>query len=100
VVDGWLELAVEDDGTGLDPAQLAAMFEPFNRLGAERSGIEGTGIGLVITRRLVELMGGELRVQSAPGAGSRFVVRLRRTGTAAAAMADTDPGQGERHGAV
>jgi signal transduction histidine kinase len=82
--DGWLELAIVDTGPGLDAGQIAALFEPFNRLGMERSGVEGTGIGLVITRRLVELMGGGLDVQSRPGTGSRFAVRLRVGGRGAA----------------
>ena len=82
--DGWLELAVVDTGPGLDAGQIAALFEPFNRLGMERSGVDGTGIGLVITRRLVELMGGGLDVQSRPGLGSRFAVRLRLGGREAA----------------
>jgi CheY-like chemotaxis protein len=58
--------------------QLGALFEPFNRLGAELTGVEGTGIGLVIAKRLLELMGGAIEVQSTPGVGSVFTVTLRR----------------------
>jgi PAS domain S-box-containing protein len=73
-----VRLHVRDSGVGLTSAQLASLFEPFNRLGAERSNVEGTGIGLVITKRLLELMGGALEVQSTPGAGSVFTAVLRR----------------------
>jgi PAS domain S-box-containing protein len=72
-------IAVEDTGPGLDAQQLASLFEPFNRLGAERGPVEGTGIGLVISKRLAELMGGELRASSQLGVGSRFELRLPRS---------------------
>jgi PAS domain S-box-containing protein len=74
--DGQVEIDVTDTGLGMDAQQLAHLFEPFNRLGREASGVEGTGIGLVIARRLAELMGGSLHVRSAPGAGSCFTLRL------------------------
>jgi PAS domain S-box-containing protein len=71
-----LALQVADTGIGMTERQLASLFEPFNRLGAESGGVEGTGIGLVITRRLVELMGGTLEVSSRAGEGSCFTVKL------------------------
>jgi PAS domain S-box-containing protein len=74
--DGAVELAVADTGRGFTEAQLGRLFEPFNRLGAERGPVEGTGIGLVITRRLIELMGGSLHVETNAGVGSVFTVRL------------------------
>ncbi|MBA3591496.1 MAG: PAS domain S-box protein [Methylibium sp.] len=74
-----VRLTVSDTGIGLSQAQQAQLFEPFNRLGAERSGIEGTGLGLAITRRLVELMNGSIAVHSAPGRGSSFAVTLPRS---------------------
>ncbi len=74
--DGLLGLEVEDTGIGMTPGQQAHLFESFNRLGAERSGIEGTGIGLVIVHRLVDLMHGRIDVHSQAGAGSRFTVWL------------------------
>jgi PAS domain S-box-containing protein len=73
---GWCVLAVRDSGRGLSPAQLEALFEPFNRLGVEQEGIEGTGIGLSIARQLVTHMGGRIEVRSSPGAGSVFEVWL------------------------
>lgn len=80
------DLAVHDNGRGLSPEQRKRLFEPFNRLGAEREGIPGTGIGLSIVQQLVNGMGGELSVDSELGAGSRFVVRLP---AAAAHVPDT-----------
>jgi PAS domain S-box-containing protein len=73
---GTLRVEVADTGPGLSTEQIDHLFEPFNRLGAERSPVQGTGIGLVITRRLVHLMGGRLQVESHAGAGSRFSVLL------------------------
>ncbi|MBN8510549.1 MAG: PAS domain-containing protein, partial [Burkholderiales bacterium] len=74
--DDTVRLVVADNGRGMDEAQLRQAFEPFNRLGREHEGIEGTGIGLPIVRALVERMGGRLEVTSTPGAGSRFEVFL------------------------
>ncbi|GMV57058.1 MAG: hypothetical protein AMXMBFR72_01780 [Betaproteobacteria bacterium] len=74
--DGWIEIAVADTGRGFTEEQLGQMFQPFNRLGAEGGPVDGTGIGLVITKRLVELMGGVLRVRTTAGTGSVFTVRL------------------------
>jgi PAS domain S-box-containing protein len=73
---GRVAIHIRDTGQGMSAEQLGHLFEPFNRLGAERTQIEGTGIGLLITRNLVELMGGELRVQSELGMGSCFSVLL------------------------
>ncbi len=69
-------LSVSDTGRGLTPYQLKHLFEPFNRLGAEREDIEGTGIGLTIVKALVGGMGGRIAVSSHPGVGSRFDVTL------------------------
>jgi signal transduction histidine kinase/CheY-like chemotaxis protein len=74
-----VRLSVQDTGMGLRPDQLDALFQPFNRLGQEGGSEEGTGIGLVVTRRLVELMGGEIGVSSSVGVGSVFWVELRAT---------------------
>jgi len=83
-----VEIDVTDTGVGLSEAQLAHLFQPFNRLGAEQGQIEGTDIGLVVSKRLVELMGGRLTVRSEPGQGSCFTVRLRRSLKAQAAKAE------------
>jgi PAS domain S-box-containing protein len=74
--NGHVEIAVRDSGLGMTPAQVDGLFQPYNRLGREHSTIEGTGIGLVISRRLAELMAGSLDVESREGVGSTFTLRL------------------------
>jgi signal transduction histidine kinase len=71
-----IRVSITDTGKGLDSAQLAQLFQPFNRLGQEVYSEEGTGIGLVVTKRLVELMGGLIGVQSTVGKGSVFWFEL------------------------
>ncbi|HWH84465.1 MAG TPA: CHASE domain-containing protein [Burkholderiaceae bacterium] len=71
-----VEIVVTDTGLGMTAAQLAELFQPFNRLGRERSAQQGTGIGLVISQRLAELMGGSLRARSVAGQGSAFILTL------------------------
>jgi CheY-like chemotaxis protein len=71
-----LRIGVRDTGPGIAPEHLARVFQPFERLGAERSGEEGTGLGLALSRRLVEAMDGTLTVASTPGEGSTFWVEL------------------------
>jgi signal transduction histidine kinase len=71
-----LRLSVQATGIGMRPEQLKSLFQPFNRLGQEGGPEEGTGIGLVVTRRLAQMMGGTLGVSSTPGAGSVFWVDL------------------------
>jgi CheY-like chemotaxis protein len=80
-------LRVRDTGRGLTPGQLAGLFEPFNRFGAESEGIEGTGIGLTIVKALVEGMGGTVEVTSTPGQGTAFDVTLPLANDATAAAA-------------
>jgi signal transduction histidine kinase/ActR/RegA family two-component response regulator len=76
MADGRVRLSVQDTGAGLRQDQINLLFQPFNRLGQEAGTIEGTGIGLVVTKRLVELMGGTIGVNSTPGVGSLFYVDL------------------------
>jgi len=71
-----LRISVKDTGVGLAPEQLAQLFQPFNRLGQERGTEEGTGIGLVVTKQLVELMGGVIGFESSVGVGSVFWFEL------------------------
>ncbi|RYZ31267.1 MAG: hypothetical protein EOP01_03750, partial [Propionibacteriaceae bacterium] len=71
-----VRLAVHDTGTGMTAAELERLFTPFERLGAAQRGIPGNGLGLVVSKALVEAMGGHLEVESRPGAGSVFTVAL------------------------
>ncbi|MBK9362984.1 MAG: PAS domain-containing protein [Rubrivivax sp.] len=84
---GWITLQVADTGRGIDALALRDAFEPFNRLGAEGLGIEGTGIGLAIAKALVEQMHGRIEVQSRAGEGSVFSVTLPLAGGEAAPAA-------------
>jgi len=81
--DAQVQIHVEDTGLGMSESQLASLFQPFNRLGREASNIEGTGIGLVISQRLVQLMGGQLRATSTTSVGSEFTVTLPMASQAA-----------------
>jgi CheY-like chemotaxis protein len=71
-----IRISVRDSGEGLPPEKLAQLFQPFNRLGKEAGIEEGTGIGLVVAKQLVELMGGTIGVESAVGAGTVFWTEL------------------------
>jgi PAS domain S-box-containing protein len=73
---GYLRISIKDSGAGLSPEKLAQLFQPFNRLGQENGAEEGTGIGLVVTRQLVKLMGGTIGVESSVGVGSEFWIEL------------------------
>ena len=75
-IPGRLRICVEDTGNGLPAEKLRQLFQPFNRLGQEANTEEGTGIGLVVCKRLVELMGGVIGVESTVGAGSVFWIEL------------------------
>ena len=74
--EGLIRFSVTDTGPGIPEGKLGELFLPFNRLGAENSEIEGTGIGLSISKRLIELMGGRIGVTSEMGMGSRFWIDI------------------------
>lgn len=74
--DGRIRLAVTDRGYGIPPEQINDLFKPFNRLGARTRGIEGTGMGLAICKKLLDNMGGHIGVRSVAGQGSTFWIDL------------------------
>jgi CheY-like chemotaxis protein/anti-sigma regulatory factor (Ser/Thr protein kinase) len=100
---GRIRICVGDTGDGLTPEKIDQLFQPFNRLGQEANIEQGTGIGLVMTKRLVELMGGVIGVESTVGKGSTFWIEMNITeerellpglaglASSAKAQAPTDP---------
>ncbi|MBC7623236.1 MAG: response regulator [Aeromicrobium sp.] len=74
-----IRISIRDTGKGLDPKQLPQLFQPFNRLGQDSGVIEGTGIGLVVSKRLIEFMRGIIGVESSVGQGSVFWIELKLT---------------------
>ncbi|WP_284614369.1 ATP-binding protein [Aquabacterium humicola] len=100
--DHHVAIEITDTGLGMQPEQLAQLFQPFNRLGREGSGIEGTGIGLTLTRQLVHMMNGTLQLDSTPDQGTcaRIELPLARapadpaSAAAAPAVAPAAPGDG------
>jgi PAS domain S-box-containing protein len=92
IAPGRIRISVTDTGAGLTPEKLAQLFQPFNRLGQEAGGVAGTGIGLVVTKRLAELMEGVLGVESTVGVGSVFWCELI---SAAAPQLEIQPGEVE-----
>lgn len=71
-----VHISVSDTGEGIPEGKLPQLFQPFNRLGAERGDVQGTGLGLAISKKLSELMGGDLKAASTPGTGTTFTLTL------------------------
>jgi PAS domain S-box-containing protein len=89
---GGVRFEVIDDGPGLTAAEQERLFQPFERLGQERKGQPGSGLGLVITRQLVQLLGGSLALASTPGAGTTVTLDLpAEVGSALASAVPTEP---------
>jgi CheY-like chemotaxis protein len=88
---GRTRINVSDTGPGLPPEKLTQLFQPFNRLGQETSAEEGTGIGLVVSKLLVELMGGVIGVESTVGVGSLFWFELNSAAAPELALGKPDP---------
>jgi PAS domain S-box-containing protein len=92
---GHMRISIKDSGAGLPPEQLAQLFQPFNRLGQEGGGEEGTGIGLVVAKRLVELMGGTIGVDSSVGVGSVFWFELNSVAEPRLSMEGVETGEAD-----
>jgi len=90
-------ISIKDSGVGLPPEKLLQLFQPFNRLGQEFGIEEGTGIGLVVTKQLIELMGGSISVESTVGVGSEFLIELIRDRTPQLAAGNTLPTENASH---
>ncbi len=95
---GALRLSVRDTGPGLTPEQISRLYSPFERLDAEQRGIQGTGLGLAVSRRLVEAMGGTLGLDSVPGQGCSFWVELPSAELPGAEAPAPAKGEGESSG--
>ncbi|HVE45198.1 MAG TPA: ATP-binding protein [Acidimicrobiales bacterium] len=89
--DGRVRISVTDSGPGIPPEKLDLLFNPFERLGAEQSDVEGTGLGLALARRLMDAMGGTLGVDSEEGRGSTFWLELEATEAPAKAFEPVAP---------
>jgi len=98
--DDRTRITVVDQGPGIPVARQSELFEPFNRLGAEKLGVEGAGIGLTIARRFAEMMGGRMGFESCEGKGSSFWVDLERVNPPAKIATGTTQSTGGRSGAA
>ncbi|MDQ3645858.1 MAG: ATP-binding protein, partial [Actinomycetota bacterium] len=97
--DDLLAVDVTDTGMGIAPEDLSCLFVPFERLGADTTGVEGTGLGLAVSKRLVDAMGAYLEVASTVGEGSTFRLLLPiETGSAATEGAQAAGSSGDPEG--
>lgn len=90
---GRIRICIKDNGVGLPPEKLSQLFQPFNRLGQENGTVEGTGIGLAVTKRLVDLMEGTIGVESSVGVGSKFWIELIQSNMPQLATGNTLPAE-------
>ncbi|MCA1702402.1 MAG: response regulator, partial [Actinobacteria bacterium] len=94
---GCVRISVEDEGFGIPEKKIGNLFSPFDRLGAETGAVEGTGLGLALSRGLVQLMGGEIGVDSVPEEGSTFWLEFRTAAAPADYLDIADQGAGSTH---
>lgn len=99
-VDGRVHISVLDTGPGIRPEQLPLLFHPFERLGAENTAVEGTGLGLALSKALCEAMAGHLHVHSVVDQGTTFTIDLLKTEAATISEAVPDAGHVEADAAV
>jgi CheY-like chemotaxis protein/anti-sigma regulatory factor (Ser/Thr protein kinase) len=92
-----LRINVEDTGLGISENDFDTLFEPFNRLGRESLNIEGTGVGLTITKALVEYMGGSIGIESKEGKGSKFFVTFNKAKAPVSEVTETKELPDEKH---
>jgi PAS domain S-box-containing protein len=97
LAEGRNEVAIADTGQGMSDEQLGRLFAPFDRLGAERTDVEGTGLGLSLSKGLVEAMAGEISAESEPGIGSTMRVRLQGAEKPEAGETARDAASGPAH---
>jgi signal transduction histidine kinase len=83
IAGGWLRIGVTDSGIGIPADKMEELFRPFSRLNADKSEIQGAGVGLAVTKSLVELMGGRIGVESEIDKGTTFWVELMQQGAGA-----------------
>jgi two-component system sensor histidine kinase SenX3 len=74
--DGWVEIAVRDNGVGIPAEQISHLFERFQQIDRDKMEQQGVGLGLAVAQGLIQLHGGEITAQSEPGTGSTFTIRL------------------------
>jgi len=97
---GWLRIAVADNGPGIPRELLDRLFQPFDRIGAEQTGVEGTGLGLAHSKALAEHMGGSVGVESTVGQGTAFWVELPLAEAPVGLVEEGDRRQAEREADV
>lgn len=96
IADNQVTIEISDTGIGLPPDKVERLFRPFDRLGAEQTTVEGTGLGLALSKRLVELMNGTIGVRSEPGVGSTFSISLHNAVDPSASVDRAPEAEAER----
>ncbi|MDX2104585.1 MAG: hybrid sensor histidine kinase/response regulator [Alphaproteobacteria bacterium] len=100
VADERVRITVRDTGIGIPPDRMAELFQPFNRLGQDTGPIEGTGVGLALSRQLVDLMGGQIGLESDPGEGTTVWVEFPRAAALQPSPQSADPTRDRGRGPI